>query len=1276
MSAMVMYRRSVYLLLALTVLDLVRAIRYQDEEVDGTPRDSPGMSLVEEAPPAHQHEVEGNSQRPVAVPVQVGSHTKKAVSLTALSSTSGTRSKDEPEADKLPTVHTHSSLPGIATMPEPMTQASAKASASPETMVEWPKALMSILHIPANIPAGVFFGSVFMVVLMLEIALLKLVCMRDQPVDPSLPSGFTEGPISPVPSSRRQPVPRPTSVSQLVNRFQNRAGEPGQVIGTSSKRIVMDAQAEAKQAEYVDNTSLFVLKPPSVSSTPASRRQDGQKGPYVAESLEVIEEGSSEEREEKEAEAIDRQLPPGPRVCIIGSTVFQDAASEPLVKALARAFAERLAGRIVVITGGMAGVQKTFATTLGSDFPALVHLLPECHASNFGVGIDVTAGTTLADRMAICGQLGNVYLSVEGGPGVAAEATAAVNRGALVLPMMSSGGASSGMFSFPACALQRPAIATEEEWACLVEKVPPEVAATAVVDIIIRHFDACLTEDDEAFNFEEGSVTPSAAPTPTRRRSLWSNMDPEKKASNGEDSITAFAKMSSRFGQVEAVKKSVKEKVQVRVKATGRLAEVLIHDPGDDMMCYKLRFLDGQVPTVDWFAKDAIEEVVEEDVPEQLVKHVDEVAKPGYEGIKKPYPEQSDDMKKPWKEEKEAGKDPQQKSDEKVKGVISNDLEEENHERLKQVAIRLQAIRRGSVDRGKIGPEQEKEVDRAKEERRQSLQEEFQKPIERTVIRIQAAWRGLINRKKLKAALEKKVRQGKENDQNKGAGKDVALQDEYQARMARAMVGQAKDVCVQDQEAALAKKKEEDDWEQALQDEYRQRMEKAVVRIQAARRGSIDRAKIKTGLGVNQDDKKTKVLEEEYNERMRQAATRIQAARRGSIDREKMKAAVTEKELETKATFTQEAWDDMLRDDCQERANVAAIRIQAAARRASIARKLSKQRSQWDKIVQGEDERRREQAASVIQAARRRSCENITRQRAQAARQRAQTAPPVRNKQAENRWATMDFETSNGSTHSMGRAQSINDNARSRTTDPGGAVEVEEDGRTDSSNRDSSSFNVQVSFDGHAPSSLSCQSDSRLASTGSGDCADTSQEPLCNEAVEGAGTRADDSTDDDAASSTGHSRATPEFGSARGPESHRGVPKERNAADDSTGASFDATERQMSPTEVAVSAEDAIAAAEAASVTLDELFVHAQKAMKAPYEIGALGNDDKLALYAHFKQATAGNISGAQPGWWNAVARYKYDHWKKLEGMDSDTAKKRYCELVDTHAFGWRGRLA
>jgi acyl-CoA-binding protein len=59
------------------------------------------------------------------------------------------------------------------------------------------------------------------------------------------------------------------------------------------------------------------------------------------------------------------------------------------------------------------------------------------------------------------------------------------------------------------------------------------------------------------------------------------------------------------------------------------------------------------------------------------------------------------------------------------------------------------------------------------------------------------------------------------------------------------------------------------------------------------------------------------------------------------------------------------------------------------------------------------------------------------------------------------------------------------------------------------------------------------------------------------------------------------------------------------------------------------------------------------------------GNDMKLRLYAHFKQATEGDVAGDKPGFTDFVNRAKYEAWAKLKGMSSDEAMKAYVKLAE-----------
>ena len=63
-------------------------------------------------------------------------------------------------------------------------------------------------------------------------------------------------------------------------------------------------------------------------------------------------------------------------------------------------------------------------------------------------------------------------------------------------------------------------------------------------------------------------------------------------------------------------------------------------------------------------------------------------------------------------------------------------------------------------------------------------------------------------------------------------------------------------------------------------------------------------------------------------------------------------------------------------------------------------------------------------------------------------------------------------------------------------------------------------------------------------------------------------------------------------------------------------------------------------------------------------------SDDLLSLYALYKQATAGDVSGSRPGMLDLKGRAKYDAWAKAKGTSKDDAMTKYVALVDRMTAG------
>jgi acyl-CoA-binding protein len=58
-------------------------------------------------------------------------------------------------------------------------------------------------------------------------------------------------------------------------------------------------------------------------------------------------------------------------------------------------------------------------------------------------------------------------------------------------------------------------------------------------------------------------------------------------------------------------------------------------------------------------------------------------------------------------------------------------------------------------------------------------------------------------------------------------------------------------------------------------------------------------------------------------------------------------------------------------------------------------------------------------------------------------------------------------------------------------------------------------------------------------------------------------------------------------------------------------------------------------------------------------------DEDMLRLYALYKQASSGDVSGERPGAFDFVGRAKFDAWSRLKGTDRNKARQSYVELVE-----------
>lgn len=58
-------------------------------------------------------------------------------------------------------------------------------------------------------------------------------------------------------------------------------------------------------------------------------------------------------------------------------------------------------------------------------------------------------------------------------------------------------------------------------------------------------------------------------------------------------------------------------------------------------------------------------------------------------------------------------------------------------------------------------------------------------------------------------------------------------------------------------------------------------------------------------------------------------------------------------------------------------------------------------------------------------------------------------------------------------------------------------------------------------------------------------------------------------------------------------------------------------------------------------------------------------NEELLKLYALFKQASEGDVTGDRPGGFDFKAIAKYDAWVDLKGKSKEQAMQEYISLMD-----------
>jgi acyl-CoA-binding protein len=79
---------------------------------------------------------------------------------------------------------------------------------------------------------------------------------------------------------------------------------------------------------------------------------------------------------------------------------------------------------------------------------------------------------------------------------------------------------------------------------------------------------------------------------------------------------------------------------------------------------------------------------------------------------------------------------------------------------------------------------------------------------------------------------------------------------------------------------------------------------------------------------------------------------------------------------------------------------------------------------------------------------------------------------------------------------------------------------------------------------------------------------------------------------------------------------------------------------------------------------LQARFAQAQRDVNALTE--RPDNNTLLKLYALYKQATQGDVTGDTPGSFDFVQRAKFDAWSAIKGTTPEAAQQQYIALVES----------
>eukprot|EP00747_Dinoflagellata_sp_TGD_P028187 gnl/TRDRNA2_/TRDRNA2_133091_c0_seq1.p1 gnl/TRDRNA2_/TRDRNA2_133091_c0~~gnl/TRDRNA2_/TRDRNA2_133091_c0_seq1.p1 ORF type:complete len:378 (+),score=36.75 gnl/TRDRNA2_/TRDRNA2_133091_c0_seq1:50-1135(+) len=251
-------------------------------------------------------------------------------------------------------------------------------------------------------------------------------------------------------------------------------------------------------------------------------------------------------------------------IVILGSERMQNKETPLLVEAIAWVLSKCFDGwNVAFLTGGCKGVQAKFASCCkpGSK---IYNLVLTGSSANSDIGNDISVGSTLSEQIDVLSLVGSIYITFEGGRGVSREARGAVASGAHVLPIIRTGGASSGLFEFPNKLLIKPPYATPDQWWSISSSSASiDQCAISVLEMVSHLMGAILrkppsevhrTQQRQQATDEGPQVLPTLLQTHMRMARLQAMAEGEaKQAKRKEEEAQIRLRDAAKLRAVEAV---------------------------------------------------------------------------------------------------------------------------------------------------------------------------------------------------------------------------------------------------------------------------------------------------------------------------------------------------------------------------------------------------------------------------------------------------------------------------------------------------------------------------------------------------------------------------------------------------------------------------------------------------------------------------------------------------------------------------------------------------